>query len=315
MSATIAILARDLDPLAAERIRSVSEEVELIVADSDEQFDELLPRVDVLIGEMQPHQVARAAKVRWVAYQSAGIDHMMNDEIRDSELIITSAKGFVGVHLAEHAFALLLGLTRDIALCARRGTWNKTDGLMGRELMGNCIGIVGLGGAGSETAKRAHAFGIEVLAVDPTPARVPDYVSCWGMDRFYDLLGAADVVVICAPLTAQTEGMFDAEAFRHMKPGALLINISRGKIVEEAALLEALQTGAIAGAGLDVLPTEPVPDDHPLWSMENVIITPHIAGVSPLRFERWLDTFCENLRRFVAGEDDLESRIDQRRGY
>ena len=309
------ILAMNMDARATARIRSVSDKIELITVDSGEEFEAKLPEAEVVIGELPPEQFAKAERTRWVAYLSAGIDHLISPEVLQSTLIITCAKGFVGVHLAEHAFALILGLTRDVALLSRNRSW-ATNRLMARELVDSSMGILGLGGSGRETAKRARAFGMRVLAVDPTPAEIPDYVeACWGTDRFHDLLEASDVVVICAPLTPQTEGMFDSEAFRHMKPDALLINVSRGKIIDEEALMEALEQGRIGGAGLDALPVEPVPDDHPLWQMENVIITPHTAGNSPMRGSRWMDTFCENLKRFLGGDENLLSRFDQDRGY
>jgi phosphoglycerate dehydrogenase-like enzyme len=309
------ILTMNMDDASAERIRAVSDQVELIIAGSEGKFEEELPEAEVVIGELQPRLFPKAKRARWVAYHSAGIDHLMSPEIQQSDVIITTAKGFVGVHLAEHAFALILGLTRDVAVVTRNGSWSNNR-LMGRELIDSTMGIIGLGGSGRETAKRAHAFGMRVLAVDPTPATVPDYVeACWGMDRFHDLLEASDVVVICAPLTPETEEMFNREAFRHMQSHALLINVSRGRIVNEEALVEALEQGLIGGAGLDTVPVEPLPDDHPLWQMENVVITPHIAGNSPMRAPRWMDTFCENLKRFMMGDDNLLSRFDQTRGY
>ena len=309
------ILAVSMDDKAGERIRSVSDDVELVVVGSEEEFEAKLPEAEIVIGELQPRHFAKAEKARWVAYHSAGIDHLISPEILESDKIITCAKEFVGVHLAEHAFALILGLTRDVAVVTRNASWTDNR-LMGRELIDSTMGIIGLGGSGRETAKRAHAFGMRVLAVDPTPAEVPDYVEvCWGIDRFHDLLEASDFVVICAPLTPQTEGMFDREAFRKMKSDAILINVSRGKIIELEALIEALEQGQIGGAGLDALPVEPVPDDHPFWQMENVIITPHIAGNSPMRGPRWMDTFIVNLKSYMAGEEVVLSRFDQDRGY
>jgi len=156
---------------------------------------------------------------------------------------------------------------------------------------------------------------MRVIAVDPEPVEKPDFVDeVWKMDRFYDLLEQSDVVSICAPLTAETRGMFNLEAFRRMKPHALLISVTRGKIVDEASLLQALEEGLIGGAGLDVTPREPLPQDSPLWDMKNVIITPHVAGGSPLRTDRAVELFCENLKRFLAGERMI-SVIDKRKGY
>ena len=154
-----------------------------------------------------------------------------------------------------------------------------------------------------------------VVAVDPEDVDVPESVeACWEMDCFYELLERSDVVAICAPLTAETEGMFDEKAFARMRNHALLINVARGKIVNENALMDALEKGEIGGAGLDVTPQEPLPDEHQLWRMHNVIITPHVAGGSPNRRDRLVQLFCENLRRILASEP-LLSVIDKRKGY
>ena len=177
------------------------------------------------------------------------------------------------------------------------------------------MGIVGLGGTGRELAQRAGGFGMRIVAVDSEDLEVPHNVeACWKMDRFHELLEQSDVVAICAPLTAETEGMFDERAFAQMRSHAILINVTRGKIVDERALLEALRTGEIGGAGLDVTPQEPLPDDHPLWAMENVIVTPHVAGGSPNRMDRIVDLFCDNLQRLQAGKP-LLSVIDKSKGY
>ena len=147
------------------------------------------------------------------------------------------------------------------------------------ELVEQTMGIVGLGGTGRELAQRASAFGMRVVAVDPEAVVVPEAVeACWGMDQFHALLEQSDVVAICAPLTEETEGLFDQKAFARMQSHALLINVTRGRIVDEQALLAALAEGQIGGAGLDVVPQEPLPADHPLWRMDNVLITPHTAG-------------------------------------
>ena len=223
----------------------------------------------------------------------------------------------MGVHLAEHAMALLLGLTRGIATAVRKPGWDQRMAIRNAawDLLGLNMGIVGLGGTGRDLAERAHGFGMRIVAVDPEDVEVPDNVeACWKMDRFYDLLEQSDVVSVCAPLTSETEGMFGREAFARMRSHALLINVTRGKIVDEQALMEALRDGAIGGAGLDVTPQEPLPEDHPLWRMENVIITPHAAGGSPNRTERTVELFCENLRRLLSGQP-LLSVIDKKRGY
>jgi phosphoglycerate dehydrogenase-like enzyme len=177
------------------------------------------------------------------------------------------------------------------------------------------MGIVGLGGTGRAVAERARGFGLRVLAVDPEPVPAPPGVEAvWRMERFHDLLRESDVVVVCAPLTPETRGLFDRRAFAAMRPHALLINVTRGAIVDGAALVEALETGQIGGAGLDVTSPEPLPPEHPLWRMPNVVVTPHAAGGSPLRQDRVVDLFCANLRSFRSGEP-LDGVIDKTKGY
>jgi phosphoglycerate dehydrogenase-like enzyme len=165
------------------------------------------------------------------------------------------------------------------------------------------LGVVGLGSIGSEVARRGLAFGMRVVAIDPVQKSAPDGVDAlWKLDRLNDLLAQSDFVVIAAPHTPQTEGMFGNQQFQQMKRSAYLINIGRGAIVRLDDLVAALRNGEIAGAGLDVFETEPLPQDHPLWGMENVIITPHAAAASVHVAERHLETLLENVRRFVAGD-------------
>jgi len=166
------------------------------------------------------------------------------------------------------------------------------------------MGVVGTGSIGAEICRRAASFGMEVLGVDPVATSVPGVVDdVWGVDRVDELLGASDFVVIAAPHTPETEGWFETERFAAMKKTAYFINIGRGAIVKLDALTEALESGAIAGAALDVYETEPLPVEHPLWRLENVLLTPHIAAASPRIAERHLATLLENVACYVAGED------------
>ena len=307
----------DLDDRHLQQIRSVSSEIELMQLHSEGEILEAMPDVHVVFGGLSRDMFARGDKLRWVQTTGAGVDATLFPEFVESDVLLTSAKGTVGVHLAEHAMALLLGLTRGIATAIRKPSWDQRMPIRNAawDLVGLTMGIVGLGGTGSDLAERAHGFGMRIIAVDPEVVEVPNHVEvCWKMDRFYDLLERSDVVAVCAPLTAETEGMFDEQAFARMRRHALLINVTRGKIVDEQALMAALKNGGIGGAGLDVTPQEPLPEAHPLWRMENVIVTPHAAGGSPNRTDRTVDLFCENLRRLLAGEP-LLSVIDKRKGY
>ena len=307
----------DLEPRHHKRIRSAVKAVELLEAHSAEEAERLIPEAEVLIGGLNRNLLGRAKHLRWVQSWGAGVDGVLFKEFAESEIVLTSAKGTVGMHLAEHAMALLLSLTRGVATAIRESRWDLRMPIrrVQWELIDRTMGIVGLGGTGRDVAQRASAFGMRIIAVDPEEVSIPDYVSwCRRMDTFYELLAESDVVTICAPLTPQTEGMFDTAAFDAMRDQALLINVTRGRIVDEKALVEALQSGRIGGAGLDVTAREPLPIDHPLWKMQNVVITPHTAGGSPNRDDRLVDLFCENLRRFTDGRP-LLSEIDKKKGY
>lgn len=313
------LLNIDIEDRHIRQIRSVAPapDHEIMKLCSDGEMLEVMPDVDIVFGEISEEMFTRAKRLRWVQVTGAGVDARLFPDFVDSEVVFTSAKGRVGVHLAEHAMALLLGLTRGIATAVRNPGWHQRMPIRNAawELAGLTMGIIGLGGTGRELAKRAHGFDMRVIAVDPEDIEVPETVeACWKMDRLFDLLGQSDVVAVCAPLTAETEGMFGREAFAQMPDHALLINVTRGGLMDEGALMEALKTGQIGGAGLDVTPKEPLPDDHPFWRMDNVILTPHVAGGSPRRMDRMVDLFCENMQRLLEGEPML-SVIDKKKGY
>jgi phosphoglycerate dehydrogenase-like enzyme len=300
-----------------DRIREAAGALPVVVAAGARQLADALPEADALFGRLTPDLLERAPALRWVQTQGAGVDGLLFPDFVASDVVLTSEKGHVGTHLAEHAFALLLALTRRLAEAVRHpGRWEHRMALRAAtwELTDRTLGIVGLGGTGRAVAERARAFGCRLLAVDPEPVTAPGVESVWRMDRFPDLLEQSDAVVICAPLTPQTRGLFDGRAFAHMRPHAILINVTRGAIVDSAALLAALETGRLGGAGLDVTNPEPLPPEHPLWRLPNVVITPHVAGGSPLRQDRVVDLFCANLRRFRAGAP-LEGIIDKGKGY
>jgi phosphoglycerate dehydrogenase-like enzyme len=313
----IVLINTSLPPEHRAQIQTVSDRLELACPAGRDALLAAAARAEVIFGGFDRALFEAAPRLRWVQVLSAGVDGLLFPELVESPVTLVSAKGAVGTHLADHAMGLLLALIRGIHTSIRAQSWGAQGAIRAAswELEERTIGIVGLGGTGREFARRAAAFGARLIAVDPEPVARPEGVAeLWRLDRFGELLEQSDVVVVCAPLTPETEGMFDRAAFRRMRRHALLINVTRGRIVDGEALLEALTTGLIGGAGLDVLPWEPLPDDHPLWSMENVIVTPHCAGGSPLRISRSVDLFCENLRRDLAGEP-LLSVIDKQKGY
>ncbi len=307
----------DLSDQQIKTIESISDDLEVVVARSrDDQLD-MISDADIVLGGMSRQLFLKAERLKWVQVPSAGVDSLLFGEFVESDVILTSMKGYVGVHLADHALALLLALARGIHTALRNPRWEMRGSIRANslELKGKLMGVIGLGGTGMEVARRAAGFDMEAIALEPEDVERPDFVKdIWKPERFRELLGCSDVVTICAPLTDATRGMFDLDAFRAMKRGAILINVTRGQIVDGPALMKALEDGLIAAAGLDVTPEEPLPPDNPLWNMENVIITPHTSGGSPERTDRLVELFCENLRRFLAGKP-LLSVIDKRKGY
>ena len=319
----VVILARQFIPEVGEpQLRAVAEAAraagcEIVLArDRETQMVEV-EDADAAFGYIAPEVLPRAKKLRWIQSVGAGVDSQLYPEFIESPVTLTSEKGLVGNQLAEHAFAHLLALTRGINTAVRVRRWDARIGIRTAawELTGRTMGVVGLGGTGVEVARRAAAFGMDVLAMDPEPVEQPSFVrALWGLDRFHDLLAASDAVVITCPLAPASRGMFDGAAFARMRPHAVLVNVSRGEVVQMEALITALQEGRIAGAGLDVTPIEPLPPDNPLWTMDNVIISFHTAGASPHRGDRIVDRFRRNLARFQAGEP-LEGVIDKVKGY
>lgn len=311
------LLRVDLEDRHRKQITSAVDGAELFMPESEAETLEVMPQVEVVFGGLSPEMFRRGERLRWVQTWGAGVDGQLFKAFVESNVLLTSGRGTVGVHLAEHAMALLLGLTRGIAWAVRKPGWDQRMPIRNAswELVDLTMGIVGLGGTGRELAVRANAFGMRVVAVDPENVDVPACVAaCWKMDRFHRLLTVSDVVAVCAPLTPDTRGLFDERAFRSMKSSALLINVTRGGIMDDAALVAALMCKQIAGAGLDVTPVEPLPPEHPLWQLDNVLITPHTAGGSPNRQDRIVNLFCENLKRLVAGRP-LLSIIDKSKGY
>jgi phosphoglycerate dehydrogenase-like enzyme len=277
------------------------------------------PSCEVVLGFMPPKLFAAASALRWVHATASGIDGFMYPEFRDSDVLLTGEKGLVGGHLADTGFGLLLALTRRIAAAIRLGPegWDAREDLRHEEveLEGMVLGVVGFGGTGRAMARRGLAFGMSCLAVDEMPVPGGDGVDeVWPTSRLPELLAASDVVAICCPLTAVTTHLFGDAAFAAMKDGAILVNVTRGEIVDGDALVRALESGRLGGAGLDVAPVEPLPADHPLWTFDTVVMTPHTAGASQLRGPRNLARFCENLRRYRAG-DELVGLVDKQAGY
>jgi phosphoglycerate dehydrogenase-like enzyme len=267
--------------------------------------------------------------VRWVATNWAGVDTVIGAPIfKAGDVALTSAAGVHAVNMAEYTLMMMLALAHRLPNAFRmmqHGAWppdgEKSALFMPSELRGATLGLIGYGWIGKEIARLAQAFGMSVIVCRRTPgegagqeAEGGAAITFVARERLYVLLRASDFLVLAAPITPETRGMIDARALRAMKSTAFLVNIGRGDVVDEPALIEALRGGGLAGAALDVFHEEPLPGDSPLWALENVIMTPHIAGHTPNYEARAADIFAENLRRFVAGQP-LINQVDFARGY
>jgi phosphoglycerate dehydrogenase-like enzyme len=283
-----------------------------------------IPDADAFFGKLTPPLLAAATKLRWVQCPTASLEHYLFPELVDHPCTLTNMRGLYSDVIADHVFGYILCFARNLHLYLRQQLNQHWEPIGGEEArsnfaagpgvvsamdrahlhMSDCtLGVVGLGAIGAEIARRGLAFGMRVLAVDPVNMQRPDGVEAlWPMDRLDDLLAESDFVVIAAPHTPQTAGMFDNEKFRQMKDSAVLVNIGRGVIVKLDDLCAALEAGEIAGAALDVFEQEPLPADHPLWGFDNVIMTPHVAACSVHIAQRHLEVLLDNIRRFVNNE-------------
>jgi phosphoglycerate dehydrogenase-like enzyme len=277
---------------------------------------------DAIIGFCSEEVLEAGADLRWIQLPYAGAERCLAvDALHQRDLLLTNAQRIYGPEIAEHVIAMMLAFSRGLNVFMHeqsKAIWNPDAiGEESRlwELSDKTILVVGLGGIGTEVARRAHALGMTVTATRASSREGPDFVSYVGLSgELLELAAKADVVVNSLPLTPQTTGLFDIAFFSSMKPTAYFINVGRGKSVVTDDLMAALLEGRIAGAGLDVTEPEPLPSDHPLWHQPNVIITPHISAGSDLRSERLWIVMRENLRRYVAGERML-SVVDIDRGY
>jgi cyclase len=314
------IVVPNLMPARLNELKRVAPEVEFVPVHTAEEAAAAAAEADAVIGYCTADIVKAAPKLRWIHNNHSGIDQDWSPELAQSKLVLTNMQRLHGPNSADQAFALLLALTRGLHPATPAG---GTEGWAGantragsiEELNGKTMLVIGLGGIGSQIARRADAFGMRVQATDPKVTERPGYVfSIDKPDRLLDLLPRADVVMVACPLTAETAGLISAKQLRAMKKSAILINVGRGKLVTTPDLVDAIKNKTIAGAGLDVVEPEPLPASHELWTMPQVVISPHIGGQSVAAADRQWRLLRENLRRFVEGEQ-LLGVVDKSKGY
>ncbi len=269
---------------------------------------------EVVMGNLTPGLMLAAREARWAHSYSAGLDKLLNEQVAELPVTLTNMAGKYAVQGGEHAWAFLLALSRGVGHAAAVKRWQHATVL---SLTGGTLLIIGLGGFGLETLKRAAGYDMTVLALDPVRTAAPDGVAELlppTRDNLHAFLARADAVAVTCPLIPETYHLIGAAELAAMKPSAYLVNVSRGGIVDEPALMAALRDGQIAGAGLDVTEVEPVPDDSPLWSTPNLIVTPHRAGASQRRREETLQFAAEQLERYLTGQP-LANVTDMKAGF
>jgi phosphoglycerate dehydrogenase-like enzyme len=321
--APLTYFAATMRPERLQEIKSVAPNVRIVIGLSPEEAARRAAEAHAAdAAYARPPFLEAAKNLVWVHAGSAGVEGLLAIPklVETDRIVLTNSRGVHGPAIADHAFAMLLALTRDLPFHLEgraQGRWARQGSgqLRPVALQGRTLLVAGLGGIGTEIARRGHGFGMRVIGTRRSDDKSPDYIERVGKPSdFLTMLQEADVVALAVPLTPETSKMLDAKAFAAMKRGSYLINIGRGRLVDTDALLAALQSGHLAGAGLDVTDPEPLPPNHPLWKLPNVVITPHNAGVAELTTERGTALFLENLRRFDAGEP-LLNVVDKRVGY
>jgi phosphoglycerate dehydrogenase-like enzyme len=307
-----------------ERLAQGFPELRITQRTSYEGIEEYLRDAEVIFTiSLRPEQFAAATNLRWIHAPTAAVYQLLFAELANSNVTITNSREVHGPVVAEHVVALIFALAKKIpqaALFQQKHIWGQEaiwrDGAHPREIADATLGLVGVGSIGRRVAQMASALGMRVIAVrEHVEKGSPEGVEAvFPPSAIDEVLKQSDYVVLAAPLIAATHGLINADRLAAMKPGACLINVGRGAQVDEAALVEALRTARIAGAALDVFEREPLPADSPLWSAENLLITPHTAGLTDKLWHRHYELFSDNLRRYLTRQP-LCFVVDKQKGY
>ncbi|MGM0471691.1 MAG: D-2-hydroxyacid dehydrogenase [Bacillota bacterium] len=292
-------------------------QAEVVTAQNNEVTQTDLATAEIICGAIKVKQVKKTEKLRWLHLPTAGVRGYLDQSIYPSEdVILTNSSGVFGLPIAEHVLGMILAFNRNLHLYRQQQAdqeWQRLKSAS--DFYNSIVGILGLGDIGLEVAQRAQALGAEVLGLKRNPDQeiaAVDHI--FGPQQLNQLLQQSDYLVLALPHTAQTEGIIGKEELAIMKDSAYLINVGRGALVDQPALIQALEEDLIAGAGLDVVTPEPLPEDNRLWELDNVILTPHISYYSPTNQQRWFKLFTQNLERYLEGEP-LINQVDFKAGY
>ncbi len=312
------VLCYSVEPHHIAQIQAAAPQAEICDAGQEHVAPELL-NCDLFCGHPKVpvdwDGVVRQGRLKWIQSSAAGLDHLLVPSVVESSIIVTSASGVLSDQVAEHTVGLVVGLLRGLPTFFRAQQIKEYIRRPTRDLHHSTVGIVGFGGVGRRVAELLAPFKTRILATDLFPVDKPPHVAeLWPADRLDDLLAAVDVLILCVPLTDQTRWMIDARTLAKLKPGSVLANMARGKLVVENDLVAALESGHLFGAVLDVAAEEPLRAASRLWDLPNVIITPHVAGQSRWRIDNMTDFFCDNLARYL-NHQPLRNLVDKRLGF
>lgn len=312
------VLCYPVEPKHVAKIRAVVPEATLVDA-GQERVAEELPSADLFCGHPKVpvpwESVVAAGRLKWIQSSAAGLDHCLVPAVVDSGIIVTSASGVLADQVAEQTVGMAVACTRRFPLFLEQQRRREFVRRPTVDLTGATVGIVGMGGNGRRLVEVLEPFRVRILATDWFPVRKPAAVEfLGGPDTLPDLLPQIDVLFLCAPLTEHTRNMIDARAIARMKRGAILVNVARGPLVDEDALVDALESGHLDSAAVDVTPDEPPRPDSRLWTAPRLLITPHVGGQSKHRIDAMTDFFCDNLRRYREGRP-LRNLVDKRLGF
>jgi len=295
-----------LDPHGEEYQRALEPDFpDLVIraCKTEEEVGVFIEKTKILLTfNISDELIRRAVNLEWIQALGTGVDSIVSLPSLSKGVLVTSTRGIHGPQMSELAILLMLALTRrfqDMVRNQDKAVWDRWPGEL---LWQKKTGILGLGAVGEEIARKCKAFGMTVYGINRSRKEVGAVDRFFGLDRLLTVAREVDFFIIVVPLTPETRGMVGAEVISAMKPSAFLLNLARGPVVDEKALIEALESGTIAGAGLDVFNEEPLPQSHAFWKMKNVIVTPHVGGTSTFYVDQVLPVFQENLRRYLRGE-------------
>ncbi|KML41921.1 D-2-hydroxyacid dehydrogenase [Cytobacillus firmus] len=320
MTKRTCIITHDLEPSQLKKIKEIIPDWELISGKDSANWQNQMKKAEVIAGwkkELKEMVLDGDSKLRWFQSWSAGVDSLPLAEMELQDIQITSANGVHANPISETIFALMLGLTRKIHTYVKNQqakVWHHSG--LKLEIHNKTIGLIGTGAIGKETARIAKAFGMKVIGVRHSGKPEEYFDEMYTSGQLNDVLPQCDYVVVTLPLTQETQQLFGSEQFALMKDSSFFINIGRGEIVKERDLIDALQNGVIAGAGLDVFEKEPLSEDSPLWELDNVIVTPHTAGSTEFYTRRVIeDIFIPNLKEYINRGIPGINLVDYKKGY